>query len=315
MNHREPNRRTLVEEVLVLHEKRGSPSLSKVPSEGKESPPVVWKVRLRVRDGMKPPMTLSIVCDNEEEARTFAKNHPVGSEFDQARLDYFRWMVGTGGTLLGAVDGDIQMPRRTLVDAGILEPEEYGTSQSVLNQFGKDRIEQLKARFGDEWEIVAQFEHCWKEMPHSSAAYVAAACRLHYYVLRNEFVAGYLLRDLEILVHGVESVAASTLETRKQAGKGGGAKSAQAREDRMRSLMRAIEEIVSRNPDFAKLNEEILGSLALGRAVEVEPGLWRQGKGQVAEYLGRIRRGEAGKEMQERYHAVMGTKPLRRFST
>jgi hypothetical protein len=39
-------------------------------------------------------------------------------------------------------------------------------------------------------------------------------------------------------------------------------------------------------------------------AVADDPALWSQGAGQVEEYLGEIRRGEAGEQMLARYLAM-----------
>ena len=53
--------------------------------------------------------------------------------------------------------------------------------------------------------------------------------------------------------------------------------------------------------------------IALREAIKKDASLWSQGKGQVQEYLGEIRRGEAGQDLQVRYVALLGRKPPKQF--
>jgi hypothetical protein len=63
-----------------------------------------------------------------------------------------------------------------------------------------------------------------------------------------------------------------------------------------------------------RLGQDSLVQLALETAEESDPYLWRQGKGQVQEYLGEIRRGEAGDAMKARYFALFPAKPPKQLS-
>jgi hypothetical protein len=76
--------------------------------------------------------------------------------------------------------------------------------------------------------------------------------------------------------------------------------------------MDAMEKVCQRNPDIANLGEDPISELALREAIQKDDSLWSQGKGQVQEYLGEIRRGEAGPELQSRYAALFGSKPPKR---
>jgi hypothetical protein len=262
---------------VVTHEEQGSPILREFGLEGE-----AWMVGIKFRDGLKPSTLEYFICMSEDEATEISDAIPVGSEYPDPRGGgYIRWHNDAGGSFLVARVGDFQMPKSVLIDAGILDPSGHHTSQSVLEYLGHERVEKLKARFGEYWEAAAHFEYCWQELPHSSAAYVAAACRYENHITGNYFAAGYFLRDLEVLVHGVEAVALTSLETRRQAGARGGAKSAESRQRRMSSLMDAVEYVASRNPDVVKLGEEALGHLALESAVETDTRLWNQGKNQV----------------------------------
>jgi hypothetical protein len=77
--------------------------------------------------------------------------------------------------------------------------------------------------------------------------------------------------------------------------------------------MDAMEKVCQRNPDIAKLGEGPISELALREAIQKDASLWSQGKGQVQEYLGEIRRGEAGPDLQSRYLAHFGSKPPKRL--
>ena len=72
--------------------------------------------------------------------------------------------------------------------------------------------------------------------------------------------------------------------------------------------MNAMEMVARRNPDVVKLGPSAVATLALSESEVAEPALWTQGKGQVDEYLGEIRRGEAGQEMRDRFLTLF---PLR----
>lgn len=96
---------------------------------------------------------------------------------------------------------------------------------------------------------------------------------------------------------------AAKIVARKRA-KRGGARSSEARSERRAALLQAIEEIATRNPDIVKLGHRAVLPLALDASTNSRPDLWAQGRGQAEEYLGEIRRGEAGADMQRRYKAL-----------
>ncbi|WP_131541762.1 hypothetical protein [Nioella sediminis] len=321
MNNGEKNRKTIVQNVHVNHWTRDSLGFPKVAFEGQEQPAEVWAVHFTVREGMLPEKSFFELFLTEEEANQKADAFPAGSEYEEVSRqwlktqgeDFFRKIIDTGGMFLGAGDEDLYLPWKVLVDGGITAPNGVHVSQKVLDRLGQERIEGLKNRFGDNWEAAAEFEYCWLETHHSSAVCIAAECRYHYFISGNEFAAGYLLRDLEVLVHGVEKEASKAIQMRQNAGKAGSAQSSKSREARRSALVAAMEDVAARNPDIAKLGEAALTGLALNQSVKAEPKLWRQGKGQASEYVGEVRRGEAGGEMQARYRAIFGHKPPKQF--
>lgn len=93
-----------------------------------------------------------------------------------------------------------------------------------------------------------------------------------------------------------------------------GKKSRRMKEERRSVLFRQIETLVSRNPDIAKFaSPDMVAKFALEECVKINPRMWKQGSGQIKEYLADIRCGNAGPEMQKRYQAIFGNKPPKRF--
>ena len=210
--------------------------------------------------------------------------------------------AGRGG------DSDSPLAFDVLLEAGVLEPG-YQISRRALEFLGRRRIASLKRRFEENWSVAAEYEYCFLNFPRSSPAYVAAVYRYHYYITGNDFAAGYLWRDLECLVHGVETAAIATILMRQKAGEKGRARSTAARAARRAALIDTMEEVAKRNPDMVRVGAAAFAQLAVNACSEADPGLWSQGRGQVDEYLGEISRGEAGADLQTRYAAIFGISP------
>jgi hypothetical protein len=280
----------------------------------------IWLLWTTLRSGLTPPSTIWRVCESEIEAHEFMRKHPVGSVILEVSAQHSVWhdwvrdVIDTGFPIgIAAGDGDSPLAFDTLTDAGIYE-QRYGNklSKEIIDFLGEIRISELRDRFLDKWEIAAAFEYCFSNLPHSSAAYVAAHYQYHYYITMDDFSAGYIWRDLEILTDGVETLAVKAIETRQKAGQAGSVKSAEARGARRAALLVEMEGLVRRNPDIVPIGDEQIAKLAVTKAKEANPALWRQGQGQVSEYIGELRRGEAGPEMQGRYQALFGSKPPKR---
>ncbi|KAA0921026.1 hypothetical protein FLO80_02310 [Aquicoccus porphyridii] len=313
-------RKTIVEKVKVLHSSPGDTFFPDFLFQNGEKPTDVWQIFTTTRTGLLPSKTGIHTCYSEEEASALAAKYPVGSELpdsqgvEEYKMDLVRAIMESDFPF-GVCAGDEESPLAfdVLGDSGIYRGR-YGTlSQKVIDFLGKQRTGKLKNRFGENWHVAAAFEYCWLKFPHSSPAFVAASYQYHYYITNDDFSAGYHWRDLEVLVHGVEAEATKAIETRKKAGVSGSRKSAQSREDRRNALMTAMEDVARRNPQIAQLGEKALVQLATAEATESDPALWRQGKGQVMEYLGEIRRGEAGKDLQAKYRALFPAKPPKRI--
>lgn len=316
-------RKTIVEDINVFCSQRGDALFPKWAFEGEGSFLEIWTVILRLRTGLMPRSTRILYFSSEENVTEFKRKHPIGSEIEfdllgpegrHERLKIVHEIID-GEFPIGIAAGDAESPLAfdVLGSCGVYESGYGPISKTVVEFIGEIRSKELKDRFGDNWDVVAAYEYCWANLPHTSAAFVAASYRYHYYITGDDFSAGYHWRDLEVLVHDVESEAKKAIETREKAGKGGSKASANSRRLRQLAIMAAIEDVVKRNPDIAALGESAIAQLAVAKATETDPKLWRQGKGQVLEYLGEMRRGEAGNDLQARYKGVFSTEPLKRF--
>lgn len=322
MKHRQATRRTFVVESRIQHTKPGDP-FHPANLYPEKADCEMWTVWITTRSGLLPNRISWQTFFAEEEAQEFVQSNPAGKElnanltadpaFFGSLRHQLRNFMDTNPRSLGVGNaGDEESPLAfdVLDEAGITKG--MGLSDEVLKSFETERIDALKDMYGDNWRSAASFEYCWLHLPHSSPAYVASAYQFHYYITNDEFSAGYLWRDLECLVYGVETAAVNALEMRKKAGAAGSQKSARARNARRAALLEAMEVLAQRNPDMTKVPASILSMVALNECKSANPPLWRQGEGQISEYLGEIRRGEAGPELKRRFLALFPEKPPKR---
>lgn len=90
--------------------------------------------------------------------------------------------------------------------------------------------------------------------------------------------------------------------------KSAGEKSASMRLQRMSHLLLHMEKLASENPALLRIGPNHLAKLACEDATAENPALWVQGGGQLEEYVGRIRRGEAGDDQRTRYFTLFPDK-------
>lgn len=127
------------------------------------------------------------------------------------------------------------------------------------------------------------------------------------------FAAGRMFSELSVK----RSIEPAAIEGRQAAqirakrAKAAGDRSSQDREARRTQLLETMEALLSQNPALARLKPTDVASLAADDAQRDAPALWAQGKGQIGEYLGEIRRGEAGDEMKARFLAMFPQKTLK----
>jgi hypothetical protein len=313
-------RKIIVEGVEIWHSGPSQSRFKKHPILRHEQAEDSWEVMVTLRNGLLPSRTTFERCYSEDEAIELERKYQIGSElsdshFDEALLLKIIRAIVDKGHFVGVYAGDRESPLalNTLAEAGIYCQDLMTLSKEVIKSVGKDRIRKLKDSFGENWTFAAAFEYAFVYLPQSSPAFVAASYHYHTYITRDDFSAGYFWRDLEVLVEGIEIEAFKAIETRKKAGLGGSRKSRFSREARRTKLFEKMLEIIERNPDALDFGAEAVSKVALKECIKEDASLWRQGKGQFLEYIGEIRRGEAGPEMKSRFFAAFGSKPLKRF--
>lgn len=216
----------------------------------------LWMTTLTTKSGSLPERTSMFVHESKEASEAILAAHPVGSFFDPEPNENDPFQNGSriwgekifndpqiGAVFLSAADDDNYLAWRTLKEAGLNDG--YRIAPKVVSFLGEDRIEKLKALYDDNWQAVAEMEYCWYNLDCSSSAYVAAQKQYHYFVSQDDFAAGYLQRDLEILVEGVEEAVARANEffekQSKRSAQGGAANAEKAKLRRTRFYSLALE--------------------------------------------------------------------------
>lgn len=131
------------------------------------------------------------------------------------------------------------------------------------------------------------------------------------------FSAGEAFVELRLKIEAEEAIrlGRARAEVNARAGRGGGTKSSKSREQRRSGLLSAMEKLAKENPAFLQLPPENIARVARNYAAEADKKTWAQGRNQFLEYLGEIRRGEAGEEAKARYESLFPQKPPKRLPT
>jgi hypothetical protein len=326
-DYRQASRKTLIIDRKIKCHKKGSRFYNQHfdgkrkfgnKSDQIEETDEILVVHNEVRHGLKPSYTSTKHFYDEKSMYEWIARYPVGTEIDDSKYPFlFDFAEELSPELeyflsLNIAKTYSPLAAETLKKAGLLSDLHRPTDE-IIHFLGKEKLDEIHSMHGENWSVMAVMLFCLSNLSKSSAAFLAAIYKYHYYISGDEYTAGYFLRDLEIAIEGVEASAIKALETRKKAGASGSAKSRKARESRRLSLFLEIEDVAKGNPDILKLGEAALAKVALNRLRDKEPRVWSQGAGQISEYLGDIRRGEAGPELQARYVALFGDKPPKRL--
>ena len=325
--HLLPERKAVVTNVQIENWKPSDKFYPKWRFEDGAEHKEFWLVRVDVRIGLMRESEITEKFFSEEEANAAAKRYTVGKEVagkfslfemipQEQRREIIESIINSGSShgvaAGGASDAESPLAYIVLEEAGINKENFGGLADIVIEALGEQRINCLKDNYSENWEAAAAFEYCWLNIPHSSAAFLAAAHKYHYYISGDDFSAGYYWRDMEVTYHGIEAEAIKALNMRKNAGAKGSEASAKARTKRLNALLEGMELVAGRNPDILRLGPESLAQLGLFEAKNSQPKLWAVGEGQVNEYLGEMRRGEAGESIKTRYLTLFSSKPPKR---
>jgi hypothetical protein len=100
---------------------------------------------------------------------------------------------------------------------------------------------------------------------------------------------------------------------REKAGASGGKASKSNRKARVADLLSGLERIIAASPREAKYGAKAVADELVEELAEANPKLWSEGKGQIDQYLGELRRGDAGPDLKARYLALFHPKPPKRL--
>lgn len=278
MDFRKKLRKTVVESVHVVQLNPNDPFFpNEMFSEMGEEPQEIWKVTLTLRCGLLPPHVHTRLYRSKLSADEMIKRYAVGSEYDaeEEELPQFRdrdfvaaiidagWMPG------GCNAGDEESPLAfDVLDAAGLK----GMPAEVKEFIGQDRLEVLEDKYGDNSGVAAIYEYCWHNLPHSSPAFVAAAYQYHWYISNNDFAAGYLWRDLECLVYGVETAAIKNESLLAAAKRGGEARAQSARRQRS-EVLQEMQRMVAAGKKPAQA-ADFAAKRGLGTSAVANRALW-----------------------------------------
>jgi hypothetical protein len=93
-------------------------------------------------------------------------------------------------------------------------------------------------------------------------------------------------------------------ELKERRAREAGKKSSSKRSERIHMLLENMESLAAENPAVTRFGPSQLARLAFEDAAQTNPNLWSQGSGQIEEYVGELRRGEAGQVLQQRYFTM-----------
>lgn len=320
-------RKTVISAVSIEHKKAEDTRLpphfyvGNVPQVDE-----VWVLLVTARTGLRAPMIQYTIFLTEEEAIRASEQYVVGSEMDEMLFHIGDSADERLANIRNKIDNDesfrVPTPANERLDLasavleviGVIEPTEQRKmlpSQRVRELVGQARIDELQSRHGDAWQYAAELEYCHMHLPPSSPGLVAAACRYNLHVANDPFAAGYMLRDLEVLVRDMEGEAARSFDRGKKAAQHGVIVRRNLSQRRKVSLMEGMEEAAKRNPDIVAAGQNILTQFGLTFAKKSDPALWKTGADSVDQYVDDILGGAEGPELRARLLALRGRRKPR----
>lgn len=311
-DYRKPTRKKTVVDIQSKHVRRGDVDFPEDEARRiGENVEELWLISTTTRTGLAHIEDESFVVWEKELAERLIKQYKISSEVIHVNLPreqrhaIIREALSQDFKTRFRVKGSGEaLARQVLFDDGLLINGHGAPSEEVTTFLSAARIEKLQSLFGKDWQTVAAFEFTSANLPDSSLAFIAAAYLFHLRVSKDYLSAGYYWRDLEILQSEMEEEGQKTIDARKRAGQSGSKSSAGKRMERITHLLEKMEQLVARSPDFVRLGDGETARIAVEDCVSEKPELWSQGAGQYQEYLGEIRRGEAGEDARLRYQAL-----------
>lgn len=238
---------------------------------------VVETILCEIPNG-KSDGSLQKILDEGEWSKYWAQDTKTGKPVDPSSAEEVL-------LLADVVDGDLK------------------TSQKVLDFLSSSRLDELKLKFPDTWNFVAEFEYSILKFPLDSSAFVAAAARYCGFFSNDSFLFGYLIRDLELLRQGVELKYKNAIDNNRRLKKNKRKKDTEKIEGRWTTLIETMVGIINGTIKckFRVWKIESLAKYAGKYLTEKKDINWRAGGVKsVLRYLDAIGEGQAGKPLQSK---------------
>lgn len=215
----------------------------------------VWSVSLIERRGLLQPELISNEMSNEKDARVFFelfKEEQVVSVEDPKEVNqrYTKLFLDAG--LWSEYWSEFQKDRETASDKQATEvliaseiiDSSLRTHTSVLEFSGEERVKELQMKFPATWQYIVELEFAMLNLSKDSPAYIASAVRYCKYFTKDLILAGYLIRDLEVLLLGAENKHRSALIQRENSKEGKRRSAARMLHGRYLTLIEKMEEML-----------------------------------------------------------------------
>ncbi len=310
MDHLKAPRREVTWTALDIGQGKSSWSnlLSPKLSSSEDTPDLndQWYVIYTEKRGLLQPKFFQKLFQNQEEAEEFYSKFKDGNYvYDHLRpqppseslvqscremLDSGNWSKFWSQNTLFGEPVVTHLAGGVLAHADITEDNESGsTAQSVLDYVGIDRVDELKRKFPKSWRYVVEMEYAALLFSQDSLVYIAAAARYCQFFSKEPLVAGYLIRDLELLSHGAELVFSSNALRTTQSAKKTRNVISENMKGRWETIIESMDKIIKseiQKKSKKKWTELTLARAAAAERVSADDKHWRAGgKGSVANYL------------------------------
>lgn len=272
-------RHIIIQEVAVLQHIKGLPAGTKTVIFEERGRADKWEVLVACAPqggiGFLPLRKIFIL---KEDAEDFSKNFKPGTRMNwtlwnkgandaglieyeseperQAFYSVVRHSIDEGGASFRRGDHTLGLAHKLLAGMGI-----YPGCKSVVDFIGEYRMSEIKSRFKESWPFVAQMEYCAAHYDRNSAPFIAASC-VYSFAMNDVFSSGYLLRDLEDLVSGVEVLALKGAENRRKSGKAGAVVASDGKRQRLEQVLTEMERL-RKMPRYARVKPDTLARSAI----------------------------------------------------
>jgi len=128
-------------------------------------------------------------------------------------------------------------------------------SSKCIKWVGKSHIIWMMTTYGEKWAFVAILEYCINNFPQSSLATMASQVLYNFNVKNDKYSAGYLWREMQLIMGGAEETAQKALDGQLSRNDGSSKKNTEAKLERIKDYwqeIRAFSDISDR------LDEQII---------------------------------------------------------